>query len=225
MKDDDWLIMRVMRLPHERGTATGTRKPIADQGQSRMQAWIAGLTVLGYETYYPALRELRRVPRRELSPSQRNLDISIMRARVLPFLPGLVFTPARDDAMRLAGHPGVLGFLAVGSEPARVPQWWIDRLRERERAGGGAIPGATPVEYIFAPGDQVRVVSSAFVDRKGIVTAGPECAIEEIDARTRLRLTIDIFGRQTPATLTVADVIKLKSHESITGRSRHGAEL
>jgi hypothetical protein len=72
MKDDDWLIMRVMRLPHERGTATGTRKPIADQGQSRMQAWIAGLTVLGYETYYPALRELRRVPRRELSPSQRN---------------------------------------------------------------------------------------------------------------------------------------------------------
>ena len=175
----------------------------------RMIDWLRNLGTLGYETYYPMIREMRRVPQRKLSRAQRDSAVTLMRSAVVPFLPQLVFVAASPGIGRLLDHPGVVGFVCVGNEPARISPQLIDALRKREAEGDGAIPGGTPVEYIFRVGDHVQVVNGPFATFFGIVEEGPDVAIERIDADTRLRLTIDIFGRQTPTSVTVADVRKI----------------
>lgn len=185
----DWRIVRTMRL-----------------SEDRMKVWLERVGALGFETYYPKISELKRVPRRKLSHAQRDSGIDLMRHRVVPFLPQLVFTRMTAPTARLLDVPGCIGFLCVGSEPARIADTLIERLREREAANDGAIPGATPAEFIFEPGDQVRVLNGPFAMFNGTVEQSPCCKIEDIDAESRLRLTIDIFGRATPIEIAVADV-------------------
>lgn len=192
MMADDWQILRAMRL-----------------SQERMTAWLANIEAIGFETYYPMIVESKPIPRRALSHAQRTSGVSILRPRIVPFLPQLVFVRARAPTRRLLEVPGVIGFLAIGSEPARISDGAIERLRERERANGGAIPGATPAEFIFERGEQVRVINGPFSMFNGIVEVPPDCPIEQIDAGTRLRLTLDFFGRRTHLELSVADVAKL----------------
>ena len=171
-----WLIVRSLRFSTD-----------------RMKHWLDGLHRLGFETYYPMIRECRAVPRRKLSHAQRSSSASIMRPALVPFLPQLVF--ARGvDFWSLADHPGTRGFVeGTCGEPAHVAEAVVDRLRAREKAGGGAIPGSTPVEYIFAKGDTVHVVNGAFANQKGMVELPPDVPIERIDSYTRLRLTIGGF--------------------------------
>ncbi len=187
-----WLIVRSLRFSPD-----------------RMKYWLDGLHRLGFETYYPMIRECLPVPRRKLSHAQRNSSASIMRMAVVPFLPQLVFmrghgcgthvdySDSEDGklvqvAFDLFRHPGVIGFVGE-DEPTPVSDAVIERMRARERAGGGAIPGSTPVEYIFAKGDTVHVVNGAFANHRGIVDLPPDVPIERIDSDTRLRLTIGGF--------------------------------
>lgn len=173
----------------------------------RMEQWLKGLKSCGCETYYPMIRELKRVPQRELTRAQRLSNVTLMRPRVVAFLPGHVFV---RGGRRVLEHPGVLGVVSFGSEPARISDALIERLRERERAGeGGVIPGATLVEMIFRPGDPVEVLNGPFAMFRGIVEKQPNVPIERIDADTRLRLTLEVFGRRTPVEIAVADIRKL----------------
>lgn len=174
---------------------------------SRMDVWRAGLNERGIETYYPMVREMRPVPRNELSRSQRAAGVTLMRSRVAPFLPHLVFVDAL--ARGIERHPGVIGLVSLGGTPAIVADALIDELRLREREGGGAIPGGTPLEYIFRVGDRVRIIHGALTGQQGVVEQPPTEPLERIDADARLRLCLDLFGRPTPVTLTVADVAKI----------------
>jgi transcription antitermination factor NusG len=188
----DWLIVRTIRLAGD-----------------RMGTWLDGLKRLGFDPYYPMIREMKRVPRRELSRAQRDSGVNLMRPRVLPFLPQHVLVEEQPEVGRLMSHPGVIGFVYMGEAPAFIREREVEGLRKREAAGGGAIPGATPVELIFNIGDRVQVLNGAFTQLEGIVEQAPDVPIEQIDARTRLKLTVDLFGRRTPVDATVADVRKL----------------
>ena len=210
-----WCIVRVIRLPHERGTALGKRRRDGEHIRdslrdepSRMEMWINGVNLLGIETYYPMVREMRPVPRNELSRSQRAAGVTLMRSRVVPFLPYLVFVAAGGRHV-VERHPGAIGLVSVAAVPAIIADELIDALRLREREGGGAIPGGTPIEFIFRAGDRVRIVHGAMAGQVGIVDHDPTVPLERIDSDTRLRLALDLFGRPTPVTLTVADVAKL----------------
>jgi transcription antitermination factor NusG len=184
-----WLIVRSLRMSTD-----------------RMATWLGKLGEYGFETYYPMIRELGRVPQRKLSHHQRVSNVVLMRPRVVPFLPQLVFVRMTAVAGRIADQPGVMGFLCVGAEPAQVHDALITNLRRREM--DGVIPGKTPAEFIFSPGDEVELNGPLGMVR-GKVDTPPACALEDIDADTKLRLTIDIFGRATRVIATVADVRKV----------------
>lgn len=207
MSGEPWLMLRTMRLSAEEGSAVGVKKRrTTDDEPSRMQAWLANVELLGFESYYPMISELKRKPRRELSHEQRTSGMNIMRHRVLPFLPQIVFVRGLYP-MQLLRVPGAIGFLAIGSELARITDVGIKSLRAREV--DGVIAGKTPAEFIFERGDGVEVVNGPFSNSKGIVEIPPSCALQDIDAATRLKLTIDIFGRKTVVDVAVADVRKL----------------
>lgn len=192
----------------------------------------------GLETYYPIVREMRPIPRRQLSRQQRSSGIVIMRPRNVPFIAGVVFArgrlsggmesfvrrPDRHFALgdRIAPQdikqrqvtwvdvfdfPGLRGFVSNTNDPSLIMVFEIDELRDREV--GGVIAGCTPARMLFKVGETVRVSDGAFTSFHGIIEEVPDVAVEDIDGDTRLKLTMDIFGRSTPVKLAAWQIEKL----------------
>lgn len=196
---------------------------------------IPSLKQLGIETYYPVVREMHRVPRRRLSHAQRSSGAVLMRPRVVSFLTGTVFVrgqpfgsesrelnrplnlkigdqvapavPRALDWKEVFELPSIVGFHAIGEVPAAFSFEVIAELRAREV--GGVIAGRTPARMIFKVGDRVRVTQGPFTTSIGIIEQVPDVAIEDIDADTRLKLAIDIFGRATPVELSAWQIEKV----------------
>jgi transcription antitermination factor NusG len=175
---------------------------------------IPHLETLELETYYPMIREQRRVPRRMLSRAQRDSGVALMRPRIVALFPGLVFVREGDDLHQKENAifwlPSVIGFLSAGDRPVRIPhsgKWNIGDLKAREI--NGVIAGSTPASMILKVGDLVRVANGPFTECTGIIEKIPDVAIEDIDAGTRLKLAIDIFGQKTPVELAAWQVEKI----------------
>lgn len=192
-----WLLVRTIRMAHR-------AKP--KDPPERMETWLAGLTGLGYETYYPLVRELRPVPQRELSRARRALGI--MRPRMVPFLPYVVFLRGQGRG-RLLDHPGVIDVVRVGTEPALISDALVRKLKLREATIEDGIPAETLAAYVFEPGDEVRVVNGPFATFNAIVEERARLTLSDIDAEVRLKLTVDIFGRPTSIDLPADHVCKL----------------
>ena len=129
--------------------------------------------------------------------------------RVVPkkVFPGylLVRMALDDDSWYVVRNtPGVTGFVGPsGSKPTPLSR------KEVEDILGVAKPEGTPgVEKKVRPrvefeeGEQVRVVTGPFADFNG--------AISEIDVdRSKLKVLVNIFGRETPVELEFGQVAKL----------------
>ena len=98
--------------------------------------------------------------------------------------------------------PGVTGFVGSGAKPTP-----LSRTRGRGDLGVGGKPEGAPEKKArprleFEEGEQVRVVAGPFADFNG--------AISEIDVdRSKLKVLVNIFGRETPVELEFGQVAKL----------------
>ncbi len=177
-------------------------------GRSERQA-IDFLRDRRIEVYYPMVREMRPVPRKELSKKQRASGIAIRRPKLVPLFPRYMFVRfdmGKDGWREIFDHAGVGGMVCEGDLPVRVRDDLIAGIRGREI--DGAVPGATPAELIFKIGETVRIKDGPFASFDGVVERLPSVAIEEIDADTRIRVAVSIFGRSTPVELEVQQVRK-----------------
>jgi transcription antitermination factor NusG len=178
-----------------------------------MENWLKNFSEqTGWETYYPLVSELRAVPQRKLSYAQRRSLVVIKRRCACPFIPGKVFVRRRRPQMicrsDITHFPNVLGWVCVGEAPARISHRLVYNLKVREKAGeAGVIPGSTPAEFIFKVGEQVLIDAGPLAFLHATVQAIPHIAIEAIDADTRLRLCIALFGRSTVVDVPV-DMVK-----------------
>ena len=169
------------------------------------------LEALAIETYYPIVRELRRLPKKKMSHAQRTSGVVIMRPAEVAFLPRHVFvhldtrTPRWREMFEIAG---VGGFVSMDGRPVSIEEREIRKLKGREIAG--VIPGGTPVEKIFELGEEVRIVDGPFTTFNAIISKLPDVPIEQIDPDTRLKLIIaGLLGRSTVVEVTVSQVEKL----------------
>jgi transcriptional antiterminator NusG len=99
--------------------------------------------------------------------------------------------------------PGVTGFVGSGAKPTH-----LSRREVEEVLGTGAPEEGPQAEKKVRPrleyevGEQVRVVSGPFADFPGMIS--------EIDVdRSKLKVLVNIFGRETPVELEFGDVAKL----------------
>jgi transcription termination/antitermination protein NusG len=111
-----------------------------------------------------------------------------------------------DDAWYVVRNtPGVTGFVGSGAKPTHLSRKEVeDILGTGEKLEGGTAgpeKKARPrLEYEV--GEQVRVVTGPFADFNGVIS--------EIDVdRSKLKVLVNIFGRETPVELEFADVAKL----------------
>lgn len=177
-------------------------------GKSDQQA-IDGLKRLRIDTYYPQVLQMRKVPRRELSAHQRRSGMEIKRPQLGPLFPRYIFARfglARESWRDVFKIAGVGGMLCEGDLPFRLRDGLIDAIKARE--SDGSVKGSDTLRAVFGIGDQVVVTDGPFASFPGIVEKGIDCPVEDIDADTRIKVAVSIFGRATPVELEAWQVAK-----------------
>ena len=178
--------------------------------------WYVVHTYAGYENKVKS-NLLNRI--RSMHVEERIFEVVIPMEDVIEFkggqrrvvqkkvFPGylLVRMDLDDDSWYVVRNtPGVTGFVGPsGSKPVPLSR------KEVEDILGVAKPEGAPVvekkvrpRVEFEEGEQVRVVNGPFADFNG--------AISEIDVdRSKLKVLVNIFGRETPVELEFGQVAKL----------------
>lgn len=117
------------------------------------------------------------------------------------FFPGyvLVQMDMTDEAWHLVKDvPKVMGFIGgTGDRPAPITDKEADAILQRMQEG---VEKPRP-KVLFEPGEVVRVTDGPFNDFNGVV--------EEVDYdKSRLKVSVLIFGRSTPVDLEFGQVEK-----------------
>jgi transcription termination/antitermination protein NusG len=117
------------------------------------------------------------------------------------FFPGyvLVQMAMNDETWHLVRHvPRVLGFIGGTSEkPAAISDKEANAILQRVEEGE-TVPKH---KVLFEPGEVVRVTEGPFADFNGVV--------EDVNyEKSRLRVSVSIFGRSTPVELEFGQVEK-----------------
>jgi transcriptional antiterminator NusG len=141
-------------------------------------------------------------------PMEDVIEFKAGRKTVVPkkVFPGylLVRLNLDDDSWRVVRDtPGVTGFVGGGAKPTPLSRKEVEAILGVEKESG--VPGegkkARP-RLEFDVGEQVRVVTGPFADFNG--------AISEINVdQSKLKVLVNIFGRETPVELEFGQVAKL----------------
>ncbi len=114
------------------------------------------------------------------------------------FFPGyvLIHMAMSDDIWHIINNvPYVLGF--VGKKPARISDKEAQAILSRVKEGAEK----PRPKVLFEPGEMVRVTDGPFADFNGVV--------EDVNyEKSRLRVSVLIFGRSTPVELEFGQVEK-----------------
>ncbi len=109
-----------------------------------------------------------------------------------------------DDSWYVVRNtPGVTGFVGSGAKPTPLSRREVEDILGVGKVEGAEVaPKKARPRLEFETGEQVRVVAGPFADFNG--------AISEIDVdRSKLKVLVNIFGRETPVELEFGQVSKL----------------
>lgn len=117
------------------------------------------------------------------------------------FFPGYVLVQMEmtDETWHLVKDvPRVMGFIGgTGDRPAPITDREADNILQRVQEG---VEKPRP-KVLFEPGEVVRVIDGPFNDFNGVV--------EDVDyEKSRLKVSVSIFGRSTPVDLEFGQVEK-----------------
>ena len=110
-----------------------------------------------------------------------------LRVGLAAYFPGYLFVSLDLDLDRwrsVNGTLGVVHLVGQGERPAPVPEGVVETLAEAADARG-VLMGPQ-----LRPGQTVRVIAGAFADQLAV--------IERLDDAGRVRVLLDIVGRQAP---------------------------
>jgi transcriptional antiterminator NusG len=97
--------------------------------------------------------------------------------------------------------PGVTGFVGPGTKPTPLSRKEVETFLQVERPGAAEVKKSRPrLEYEI--GESVRVKEGPFADFTGTIA-------EINEDQLKLKVLVNIFGRETPVELEFAQVAKL----------------
>jgi transcriptional antiterminator NusG len=160
-------------------------------------AIMADATRLGLD----ALVESVEVPTEKITEVRRGKKITSDRK----FFPGYVLAKLEmnDDVYHLVKNtPKVTGFLGSSGKPQPISEAEAARILNTKDEAAAAAP-KQKVKVDFEIGDQVKVLDGPFASFNGLV--------EELDFdRSRVKVSVSIFGRATPVELEFEQVERVK---------------
>ena len=160
-------------------------------------AIMADATRLGLDR----LVESVEVPTEKVTEVRRGKKITSDRK----FFPGYVLAKLEmnDDVYHLVKNtPKVTGFLGSSGKPQPISEAEAARILNTKDEAAAAAP-KQKVKVDFEIGDQVKVLDGPFASFNGLV--------EELDFdRSRVKVSVSIFGRATPVELEFEQVERVK---------------
>ena len=188
---------------------TGPREP---SPYDRPGEWFVVHTYAGYENKVKSNLASRV---RSMNMEERIFEVVIPMEDVIEFKAGrktivpkkvfpgylLVRLNLDDDSWRVVRDtPGVTGFVGGGAKPTPLSRKEVETILGVKDAHGMEKKARPRLE--FDVGEQVRVVAGPFADFNG--------AISEINVdQSKLKVLVNIFGRETPVELEFGQVAKL----------------
>ncbi|MBI4032345.1 transcription termination/antitermination protein NusG [Candidatus Berkelbacteria bacterium] len=190
------------------GSATGLRPRLLGQKQAGERGWYVIHTYTGYEDQVAeTLRQrIESLGMQEkvfdvIVPTERQIEIKNGRRRTVErkIFPGYVLVEmiVTDDSWYVVRNtPNVTGFIGLGVRPTPIPQPEVDRIKKRM--------GVEEPKYQidFAINDLVTINDGPL--------KGFQATVSEIDEeKGKVKVLVNMFGRETPATLDFLQVKKV----------------
>jgi transcriptional antiterminator NusG len=133
-------------------------------------------------------------------PTQEEIEVRDGKRRTVErhIFPGYVLVNmalSEESWFVVRNTPGVTGFVGMGNLPTPLRQEEVAQILKRMEAE------APTIKVTFKVGERVRIVDGPFNDFRGMVA--------EIDMeRTKVRVMVSFFGRETPVELDFLQVEK-----------------
>jgi len=108
-----------------------------------------------------------------------------------------------DDSWRVVRNtPGVTGFVGLGAKPTALSRKEVESILQVQPEGTEGVTRKPKPKATFDIGETVRVREGPFADFSGQV-------VEINEDQLRLKVLVNIFGRETPVELEFTQVAKL----------------
>jgi transcriptional antiterminator NusG len=133
-------------------------------------------------------------------PTQEEIEVKEGKRRTVErhVFPGYVLVNmilSEESWYVVRNTPGVTGFVGMGNQPTALRPEEVSQILRRMEAE------APHIKVSFKIGERVRIVDGPFNDFRGTVS--------EIDQnRTKVRVMVNFFGRETPVELDFLQVEK-----------------
>ncbi len=133
-------------------------------------------------------------------PTQEEIEVKDGKRRTVErhIFPGYVLVNmllSEESWYVVRNTPGVTGFVGMGNNPTPLRPEEVSQIIKRMEAD------APTVKVTYKVGERVRIIDGPFNDFRGIVS--------EIDMeRTKVRVMVSFFGRETPVELDFLQVEK-----------------
>ncbi|CAB4953968.1 MAG: transcription termination/antitermination protein NusG [Actinobacteria bacterium] len=98
--------------------------------------------------------------------------------------------------------PGVTGFIGQGAKPSPLPRRDVENFLQIKEEGDDAAPKRGKPRLEYEQGETVRVKEGPFADFSGEI-------VEINEDQLKLKVLVNIFGRETPVELEFSQVAKL----------------
>ncbi|MHB8440264.1 MAG: transcription termination/antitermination protein NusG [Acidimicrobiales bacterium] len=188
--------------------------PVVESPYDRPGRWYVVHTYAGYENKVKSNLESRIV---SMNMEERIYEVVIPMEDVVEFkngkkvvvqkkvFPGYLLTRCdlNDDAWSVIRNtPGVTGFVGPGTKPMPLSRREVESILQVKVEGGPEPAKKTRPRLEYEVGETVRVREGPFADFSG--------QIDEINEdQLKLKVLVNIFGRETPVELEFSQVAKL----------------
>ncbi|MDP8937765.1 MAG: transcription termination/antitermination protein NusG [Actinomycetota bacterium] len=189
-------------------------RPPVESPYDRPGSWYVVHTYAGYENKVKSNLESRIA---SMNMEDRIFECVIPMEDVIEFkggkrvtvqkkvFPGylLVRCELDDDSWRVVRNtPGVTGFVGLGAKPTPLSRKEVESILQVQPGGTEGTTRKAKPRAMFEAGETVRVREGPFADFSG--------SIAEINEdQMRLKVLVNIFGRETPVELEFSQVAKL----------------
>ncbi|MEI7988969.1 MAG: transcription termination/antitermination protein NusG [Chloroflexota bacterium] len=190
------------------GLKDDAEKPGNDEQAGDERAWYVIHCYSGYENKvaYNLEQRMESMGMKDkifdvVVPTEEEIEVKDGKRRTMKrhVFPGYILIKmilSEESWYVVRNTPGVTGFVGMGNNPTPLRPEEVAQIIRRMEAE------SPRVKVTFKTGERVRIVDGPFNDFRGVVS--------EIDAeRTRVRVMVNMFGRETPVELDFLQVEKI----------------
>ena len=196
------------------GDGNGEPAPIRESAYDRPGGWFVVHTQSGYEKKVKQNLQARTT---SMHLEDRIVEVEIPMEDVDEFRSGKKVTVSKkvfpgyllvrchldDEAWSvIRDTPGIVNFVGAGGKPSKLGRGEVETFLPVADESEAVVPKRSKARFGFGVGETVRVKEGPFADFSGAI-------VEINEDQLKVKVLVNIFGRETPVELEFAQVAQL----------------